>query len=98
MSISRPTADESVRAAPHVSFHEVDGGVVVFDAHGKRLYAFNDMAAFIQRGVRRGLPRHGVVARISDHFAIPAETAADDLDCALRAWTRDGRSGTGSSR
>lgn len=88
MSITQPAADESVRAAPNVSFYEVDGGGVVFDAHGKRLYAFNDMAAFIWAAfLWRGLPRHDIVARISDHFAIPAETAADYLDRALQAWT-----------
>lgn len=86
MSLPEQQTNEFFRAAPHVSLHEVDGGGVLFDAQGQRLYAFNETATFIWRRIEEGIPAARIVEQMSRDFAIPRETAAEFIASAIGCW------------
>jgi hypothetical protein len=86
MSLPEQDTSEFVCAAPHVSLHEVDGGGVLFDAHGKRLFAFNETATFIWRRIEDGIPPSLILEQMSREFAIPREQATEFVGTAIRSW------------
>lgn len=86
MSLPERQTNAFFRAAPHVSLHEVDGGGVLFDAQGQRLYAFNETATFIWRRIEDGIPASLIVEQMSLDFAIPRETAAEFIASATGCW------------
>jgi hypothetical protein len=86
MSLPEQETNEFVCAAPHVTLHELDGGGVLFDAHGERLYAFNETATFIWRRIEDGVPAALIVEQVSRDFAIPLERAAEFIASAIRCW------------
>lgn len=86
MSSSEQDTHGLVSAAAHVRLHEVDGGGVLFDAHEQRLYAVNETATFIWRGIEEGVPAALMIEQMSRDFAIPRVTAASFIASALRSW------------
>lgn len=83
-------ADSLGRLARQTSFHTVEGGAVVYDAAGQRLFALNAAAAFVWLSIRDGVPRDDMVRELASGFELGAAEAAEWLDLALASFERIG--------
>jgi hypothetical protein len=83
-------ADSLGRLARQTSFHPVEGGAVVYDAAGKRLFALNAAAAFVWLSLRDSIPRDETVRDLASGFGLGAAEAEKWLELAIASFERAG--------
>lgn len=66
-----------------MSFHPTDGGAVIYDAAGKRLFALNETAAFVWLAVRDGVDRETMTRELRAALNLSAEEAENWIELAL---------------
>ncbi len=66
-----------------MSFHPTDGGAVIYDAVGKRLFALNETAAFVWLAIRGGAGRETINSELRAAFDLPRQEAENWIELAL---------------
>jgi hypothetical protein len=71
-----------------MSFHPTDGGAVIYDAAGKRLFALNETAAFVWLAVRDGITREAMRRELHAALNLSVDEAENWIELALGSLDR----------
>jgi hypothetical protein len=74
---------DRVAIAPHIVWRDVEGDLVLFDAHTERYHALNGVGSFIWRRIGRDLPVSAILREAADFYAADAGMIAADVSAFL---------------
>jgi hypothetical protein len=84
-------------ASPEVLAAHLEGEAVLLHMETKDYFRLNDTAAWIWKGVERGLDRAGLIASLLDRYEVTPEEAEAELDALLADLSRRGLITTAAS-
>jgi hypothetical protein len=77
-------------ASPEVLAAHLEGEAVLLHMESKDYFRLNDTAAWVWRGLERGLDRDALIASLLERYEVSAEEAAAQLDGLLADLSQRG--------
>jgi hypothetical protein len=74
---------DRVAIARHIVWRDVEGDLVLFDAHAERYHALNSVGSFIWRRISRDLPVSAILREAADFYTADADMIAADISAFL---------------